>query len=60
MLRIENERLRSQVSTQKIEIHVLRGERDSLRQAVTNLDIQLTQAEYQRLSQQQQQQPKKK
>jgi hypothetical protein len=61
LLRTENERLRSELNTHKREISVLRGERDSLMSTICKLDIELTQAEYQRLAQQQKQpQPRKK
>ncbi len=59
LLRIENERLRSELNTHKTEITVLRGERDSLMNTISKLDIELTQAEQQHMSQQQQQ-PRKK
>jgi chromosome segregation ATPase len=59
LLRTENERLRAELTSQKTEITVLRGERDSLMHTITKLDIELTQAEYQRASQQQQQQQQK-
>ncbi|CAF4699612.1 unnamed protein product [Rotaria sp. Silwood1] len=57
IFRLENERLRSELNTCKTEINVLRGERDSLMNTISKLDIELTQAEYQRLAQQQ---PRKK
>ncbi len=61
LLRLENERLRFELNAHKTEITVLRGERDSLMNTISKLDIELTQAEYQRTSQQQQQQkPRKK
>ncbi|CAF3948026.1 unnamed protein product, partial [Rotaria sp. Silwood2] len=61
MIRLENERLRSELNTHKKEINVLRGERDSLMNTISKLDIELTQAEHQRMVQQQpQQKPKKK
>jgi len=59
LLRLENERLRSELNAHKTEITVLRGERDSLMNTISKLDIELTQAEYQRTSQQQQK-PRKK
>ncbi|CAM4823866.1 unnamed protein product [Rotaria magnacalcarata] len=59
LFRHENERLRSELSSNKTEITVLRGERDSLMHTISKLDIELTKAEYQRLAQQQQQ-PRKK
>ena len=52
--RIENERLRSELNAHKKEITVLRGERDSLMNTISKLDIELTQAEHQRIAQQQQ------
>lgn len=61
LLRSENARLRAELDTQKNEVTILNGERDSLMQAVSQLDIELTQAEFQRQQQQQQQQlPRKK
>ena len=63
LLRTENERLRAELTAQKTEITVLRGERDSLMHTISKLDIELTQAEFQRASQQQQlqqQKPRKK
>ncbi len=60
LLRLENERIRSELNAHKTEITVLRGERDSLMNTISKLDIELTQAEYQRTSQQQQQKPRKK
>ncbi len=56
MIRLENERLRSELNAHKKEITVLRGERDSLMNTISKLDIELTQAEHQRTAQQQQQQ----
>jgi len=53
-LRNENERLRSELTIQKTDIVLLRGERDSLITTIARLDSELTQAEYQRFSQQQQ------
>jgi chromosome segregation ATPase len=53
MVRIENERLRSELNAHKKEITVLRGERDSLMNTISKLDIELTQAEQQRIAQQQ-------
>jgi hypothetical protein len=58
LLRIENERLRLELNTHKTEITVLRGERDSLMNTISKLDIELTQAEQQHMSKQQQ--PRKK
>jgi hypothetical protein len=58
MIRLENERLRSELNAHKKEITVLRGERDSLMNTISKLDIELTQAEHQRTAQQQQQQQK--
>ena len=52
-LRLENERLTSELTSYKTELTVLRGERDSLMQTISKLDIELTQAEYQRIAQQQ-------
>ena len=52
--RIENERLRAELLAHKKEITVLRGERDSLMNTISKLDIELTQAEHQRIAQQQQ------
>jgi septal ring factor EnvC (AmiA/AmiB activator) len=52
----ENERLRSELNAHKKEITVLRGERDSLMKTIANLDVELTQAENQRITQKQQQQ----
>ncbi len=54
LLRIENERLRSELNIHKTEMTVLRGERDSLMNTISKLDIELTHAEYQSVSQQQQ------
>ena len=61
-LRNENARLRGELDAQKKDIIILSGERDSLMQAISKLDIELTEAEYQRQQQQQQQQqlPRKK
>ncbi|CAF3503531.1 unnamed protein product [Rotaria sp. Silwood1] len=56
MIRLENERLRSELNAHKKEINVLRSERDSLMNTISKLDIELTQAEHRRLTQQQQQQ----
>ena len=53
-LRNENERLRSELTIQKTDIVLLRGERDSLITTIARLASELTQAEYQRFSQQQQ------
>jgi hypothetical protein len=53
MTRLENERLRSELNAHKKEIVVLRGERDSLMNTISKLDIELTQAEQQRITQQQ-------
>lgn len=50
-LRMENEKLRSDLQAQKNEISVLRGERDSLMKTISKLDVELTEAEYQRTSQ---------
>jgi predicted nuclease with TOPRIM domain len=50
--RLENERLRSELNAHKQEITVLRGERDSLMNTISKLDIELTQAEHQRIAQQ--------
>ena len=58
-LRLENERLRSELTSAQTETFVLRGERDSLMKTISKLDIELTQAEYRRASQQQQQQQQK-
>lgn len=52
-MRLENERLRSELNAHKQEIVVLRGERDSLMKTISKLDIELTQSEHQRLAQQQ-------
>lgn len=60
LIRLENERLRAELNSHKKEITVLRGERDSLMNTISKLDIELTQAEHQRMVQQQQQNPKKK
>jgi chromosome segregation ATPase len=57
-LRLENERLRCELNTHQTEISVLRGERDSLMKTISKLDIELTQAEYQRIAQQQPSIPK--
>ncbi len=54
LLRVENERLRSELNIYKTEMTVLRGERDSLMNTISKLDIELTHAEYQSVSQQQQ------
>lgn len=54
-LRLENERIRSELNTQKTELTLLRSERDSLTNTISKLDIELTQAEYLRIAQQQQQ-----
>lgn len=54
MIRLENERLRAELNAHKKEITVLRGERDSLMNTISKLDIELTQAEHQRMVQQQQ------
>lgn len=51
---MENERLRSELNAQKQEIVVLRGERDSLMKTISKLDVELTQSEHRRLTQQQQ------
>ncbi|CAF5082928.1 unnamed protein product [Rotaria magnacalcarata] len=59
LARLENERLRAELNAHKNEITVLRGERDSLMNTISKLDIELTQAEHQRIVQQQQQ-PRKK
>ncbi|CAF4371835.1 unnamed protein product, partial [Rotaria sp. Silwood2] len=53
IFRLENERLRSELNTCKTEISVLRSERDSLMNTIAKLDIELTEAECQRLAQQQ-------
>jgi len=53
MVRIENDRLRSELNAHKKEITVLRGERDSLMNTISKLDVELTQAEQQRIAQQQ-------
>ncbi len=53
MIQFENERLRSELNAHKKEIIVLRGERDSLMNTISKLDIELTQAEHQRIAQQQ-------
>ncbi len=53
MIQIENERLRSELNAHKKEITVLRGERDSLMNTISKLDIELTQAEQKRIAQQQ-------
>lgn len=50
-MRAENEKLRSEIKTQKNEISVLRGERDSLMKTISKLDVELTEAEYQRTKQ---------
>lgn len=50
-MKIENEKLRSELKTQKNEINILRGERDSLMKTISKLDVELTEAEYQRTSQ---------
>ena len=50
-IRLENERLHAELNAYKTEINVLRGERDSLMNTISKLDIELTQAEYQRISQ---------
>lgn len=52
-LRRENERLRLELNLYQTEISVLRGERDSLMKTISKLDIELTQAEYQRVADQQ-------
>ncbi|CAF0946667.1 unnamed protein product [Adineta steineri] len=49
---LENERLRTELNTHKKEITVLRSERDSLMNTISKLDIELTQAENQRFTQQ--------
>jgi chromosome segregation ATPase len=54
IIRLENERLRTELNAHKKEITVLRGERDSLMNTISKLDIELTQAEHQRITQQQQ------
>ena len=46
--RLENERLQSELDAQKVEIVILRRERDSLVNTVSKLDTELTEAEYQR------------
>jgi hypothetical protein len=56
MIQLENERLRSELNAHKKEITVLRGERDSLMKTIAKLDVELTQAENQRITQKQQQQ----
>ncbi|CAF4082866.1 unnamed protein product, partial [Rotaria sordida] len=53
IFRLENERLHSELNTHKTEIRVLRSERDSLMSTISKLDIELTEAEYQRFAQQQ-------
>ncbi|CAF3642084.1 unnamed protein product, partial [Rotaria sp. Silwood2] len=53
IFRLENERLRSELNTCKTEISVLRSERDSLMNTIAKLDIELTEAECQRLAHQQ-------
>lgn len=53
-LRLENDRLHAELTSSQTEIYVLRGERDSLMKTISKLDIELTQAEYRRASQQQQ------
>ncbi|CAF3619670.1 unnamed protein product [Rotaria sordida] len=58
MIRLENDRLRSELSVRKKEINVLRGERDSLMNTISKLDLELTEAEHRRMMQQQQ--PRKK
>ena len=60
LLRRENERLRAELKVQQTEITVLRGERDSLMKTISKLDIELTQAEYQRVAEQQKSVVKKK
>jgi len=60
MTRLENERLRSELNAHKKEITALRSEREKLMNTIAKLDIELTQAEYQRIAQQQQQQTGKK
>ena len=60
VIRLENERLRSELNTHKKEITVLRGERDSLMKTISKLDIELTQSEHQRVAQLQQSQSGKK
>ena len=50
-VRLENERLRSELNAHKKEINVLRGERDSLIQTISKFDAELTQAEHQRSNQ---------
>ncbi|CAF3325657.1 unnamed protein product [Rotaria socialis] len=57
LTQLENERLRAELNAHKNEITVLRGERDSLMNTISKLDIELTQAEHQRMVQQQ---PRKK
>lgn len=52
-LRMENEKLRSEMKVKKNEINVLRGERDSLMKTIAKLDVELTEAEYQRSNQMQ-------
>lgn len=51
--RLENERLRSELNNYKTDVAILRGERDTLMNTVSKLDIELTQAQYQQISQQQ-------
>ncbi|CAF1478266.1 unnamed protein product [Rotaria sp. Silwood1] len=53
IFRLENERLHSELNTWKTEICVLHSECDSLINTIVKLDIELTQAEYERLAQQQ-------
>ncbi len=52
LLRLENEQLRSQLTTHQTEINVLRGERDCLMHTISKLDSELTRVEHQCVSQQ--------
>ena len=60
LLQLENDRLRAELSAYKSEIEVLGGERDSLMNTISKLDVELTRAEHQNVAEQQAKKSRKK